>query len=75
MQYTIQELWAMITDFRKQVASLNAYIAAQKMSRDDANVRMLTQIVELEAKCKKQAAGLRVMSDTVSWLTDNQRIF
>ena len=75
MQYTIQELWAMITDFRKQVNSLNAYIAAQKMSRNDANIRYLTQITELEDKCKKQEAGLRIMSDTISWMFDNKRIF
>lgn len=58
-----------------EIEKLNAYIAAQKMSSNDAIIRKLTQIVKLEDKCKKQEQGLRILSDTVSWLTDNQRIF
>ena len=59
----------------EEIEKLNAYIEAQKMSGNDAIIRKLAQIVELEDKCKKQEAGLRIMSDTISWMTDNRRIF
>lgn len=38
-------------------------------------VGYLTEIESLKRKNAMQEQGLRCMSDTISWMTDNQRIF
>ena len=81
----IKDLESTLNRSRKQGASLALAhldeIAELKRKNEALTIShikvvgYLTEIESLKRKNAVQEQGLRCMSDTVSWLTDNQRIF
>lgn len=68
MYHTISELWGMIN-------SRNAAIKDLESTLNRSRARAAEEIAELKRKNAVQEQGLRCMSDTISWMTDNRRIF
>lgn len=82
MQYTISELWAIIHEHRMELATKKSIILAQReerLVREAAHTNAMKDLrLETQEALKKEAvanAGLRCMSNTIAWLTENQRSF
>lgn len=75
MQPTYSELWAMINTRNAAIKDLESTLNRSRAKGASLALAHLDEIEKLNKKIASQAAGLRVMSDTISWLTDNQRIF
>jgi hypothetical protein len=75
MQLTYSELWAMITSRNACIKDLESTLASSRAKGASLALRHLDEIEKLNKKIAVQDQGLRVMSDTISWITDNRRIF
>jgi len=85
MKYTIKELWAMLCEHKGEINSLKLLVLKARTERTEMQQR-IDQLTKDNAwlvgsrkrhmdACEIKDAGLRCMSDTISWMFDNKRIF
>ena len=75
MFYTNSELWGMLNSANAAVKDLNTTLNRSRAKGAALALAHLEEIEKLNKKIAVQEQGLRCMSDTISWMTDNQRIF
>ena len=85
MQYTIQELWTMLSEHKGEIKELRLLVLKARTERTAMQQRIdqLTQdnawLVGSRKRhmdaLDKANGGLRIMGETVRWLADNQRTF
>lgn len=85
MLQTMEDMWRMVNTANAAIKDLNTTLNRERAKSE----LLLGQIEKLNEDnawlvgsrkrhmdaCAIKDAGLRCMSDTISWMTDNQRIF
>ena len=75
MFHTVSELWGMINSRNAAIKDLESTLNRSRAKGASLVLAHLEEIEKLNKKVAVQEQGLRCMSDTISWMTDNRRIF